>query len=145
MLRAISSCDSNILYVWRPSRSPIRDDGAENSLIECPEVYSAVSQSHQIPFQDCWSVSIIHKLPDTTPDHIHRQFEIAYQLLLQSRRTSTLAPSGTYSFLSVLTILLQTKNTVFLFESFTIIYFSFHFYVLRRSPVDPMMPIVCLR
>ena len=32
-----------------------------------------------------------------------------------------------------LTILLQTKNTVFLFESFTIIYFSFHFYVSRRQ------------
>ena len=43
------------------------------------------TQSHQIPFQDCWSVSVIHKLPDTTPDHIHRQFETEYQLVLQSR------------------------------------------------------------
>jgi hypothetical protein len=23
--------------------------------------------SHQLPFQECWSVRIIHKLPDTTP------------------------------------------------------------------------------
>ena len=45
------------------------------------------TQSHQIPFQDCWSVSIIHKLPDSTPDHIRLQFEIAYQLVLQSRHT----------------------------------------------------------
>ena len=45
------------------------------------------TQSHQIPFQDCWSVSIIHKLPDSTPDHIRRQLEIAYQLVLQSRHT----------------------------------------------------------
>ena len=45
------------------------------------------TQSHQIPFQDCWSVSNIHKLPDSTPGHIHRQFEIAYQLVLQSHHT----------------------------------------------------------
>ena len=44
-----------------------------------------------------------------------------------------------------LTILLQAKNTVFLFESFTIIYFSFHLYVLRHAPADPATPIVCLR
>ena len=45
------------------------------------------TQFHQIPFQECWSVSVIHKLPDSTPDHIHRQFETAYQLVLQSRHT----------------------------------------------------------
>ena len=45
------------------------------------------TQSHQILFQDCWSVSTIHKLPDSTPDHIRHQFEIAYQLVLQSRHT----------------------------------------------------------
>ena len=33
-------------------------------------------------------------------------------------------------------ILLQTKNTVFSFESFTFIYFLFHLYVLRCSPAD---------
>ena len=43
------------------------------------------TQSHQIPFQKCWSVSVIHKLPDSTPGHIRRQFETAYQLVLQSR------------------------------------------------------------
>ena len=42
------------------------------------------TKSSQIPFQECWSVSVIHKLPDSTPDHIRRQFEIAYQLILQS-------------------------------------------------------------
>ena len=43
------------------------------------------TQSHQIPFQKCWSVSVIHKLPESTPDHICCQFETAYQLVLQSR------------------------------------------------------------
>ena len=43
------------------------------------------TQSHQIPFQERWSVSVIHKLPDSTPDHI--QFETAYQLVLQSWHT----------------------------------------------------------
>ena len=43
------------------------------------------TQSYQIPFQECWSVSVIHKLPDSTPGHIRCQFETAYQLVLQSR------------------------------------------------------------
>ena len=34
--------------------------------------------------QKCWSVSVIHKLSDSTPGHIRRQFETAYQLVLQS-------------------------------------------------------------
>ena len=25
------------------------------------------TQSHQLPFQECWSICVIHKLPDTTP------------------------------------------------------------------------------
>ena len=48
------------------------------------------TQSHQIPFQKCWSVSVIHKLPDSTPDHIRCQFETAYQLVLQSRHNPDL-------------------------------------------------------
>ena len=42
------------------------------------------TQSHQIPFQGCWSLSVVHKLADSTPDHIHRLFETAYQFILQS-------------------------------------------------------------
>ena len=48
------------------------------------------TQSHQIPFQKCWSVSVIYKVPDSTPDHISRQFETAYQLVLQSRHNPSL-------------------------------------------------------
>ena len=33
-----------------------------------------------------WSVRVIHKLPDTTPDHVRRQHETAYQLVLKSRQ-----------------------------------------------------------
>ena len=32
------------------------------------------------------SVRVIHKLPDTTPDHVRRQHETAYQLNLKSRQ-----------------------------------------------------------
>ena len=42
------------------------------------------TQSHQLPFQECWSVRVIHKLPDTTPNHVRRQHERAYQLVLKS-------------------------------------------------------------
>ena len=56
------------------------------TTVSNPDLSVAIhTQSHQIPFQDCWSVSNIHKLPDSTPDYIRRQFEIAYQLVLQSR------------------------------------------------------------
>ena len=41
------------------------------------------TQSHQLPFQEYWSVRVIHKLPDGTPDHVCRQFEMVYQLVLQ--------------------------------------------------------------
>ena len=58
------------------------------TTVSNPDLPVAIhTQSHQITFQDCWSVSIIHKLPDSTPDHICRHFEIAYQLLLQSYHT----------------------------------------------------------
>ena len=58
------------------------------TTVSNPDLPVAIhTQSHQIPFQDCWSVSIIHKLPDSTPDHIRHQFEIAYQLVLQPRHT----------------------------------------------------------
>ena len=57
-------------------------------IVTNPDLPVAIhTQSHQIPFQDCWSVSLIHKLPDSTPDHIRRQCEIAYQLVLQSCHT----------------------------------------------------------
>ena len=54
------------------------------------------TQTYQLPsipnplrfhFQECWSVCVIHKLPDSTPDHIRRQFETVYQLVLQSQHT----------------------------------------------------------
>ena len=44
------------------------------------------TQSHQLPFQECWPVRVIHKLPDPTPDHIRRQYETAFQLVLKSRQ-----------------------------------------------------------
>ena len=58
------------------------------AIVSNPGLLVAVhTQSHQIPFQDCWSIIIIHKPPYSTPDHICCQFEIAYQLVLQSHRT----------------------------------------------------------
>ena len=58
------------------------------TTVSNPDLPIAIhTKSHQISFQHCWSVSVIHKLPDSTPDHICRQFEIAYQLVLQSRHT----------------------------------------------------------
>ena len=56
------------------------------TTVSNPDLPVAIhTQSHQIPFQKCWSVSVIHKLSDSTPDHIRCHFETAYQLVLQSR------------------------------------------------------------
>ena len=41
----------------------------------------------QAPFLEC-STRIIHKLTEATPDHTCRQFEMAYQLVLQSRQST---------------------------------------------------------
>ena len=81
-------------------------------------------QSHHIRFQGCWSVSGIHKLPYSTPDHICRQFETAFQLILQWRHTPRLNPrlppsvNSTYGFLSVFSTLPLKKATVSV-ESFS--------------------------
>ena len=57
------------------------------TMVSNPDLPVAIhTQSHQIPFQEYWSVCVIHKLSDSTPDHICR-FETAYQLVLQSRDT----------------------------------------------------------
>ena len=48
---------------------------------------AASCRSYPIPFQECWSVSVIYKLPSSTPDHIHHQFETKYKLVLQSHHT----------------------------------------------------------
>ena len=32
--------------------------------------------SHQLPFQEYWSISIIHKLSDAMPYNVYRQFVI---------------------------------------------------------------------
>ena len=61
------------------------------TMVSNPDLPVAIhAQSHQTPFQECWSVSVIHKLPDSTPDQICRQFETAYQLVLQSQHTPSL-------------------------------------------------------
>ena len=83
------------------------------------------------------SVSVIQKLPDSTPDHICRQFETAYQLVVQSRQTSGLnirypptfhpRPSSTESFASVYCIPLLRKATVIWPKVY--IFVSFHLYM----------------
>ena len=44
------------------------------------------TQSHQLPFHECWSVCVIHKLPDATPNQLCRQYETANQLVLKSHQ-----------------------------------------------------------
>ena len=46
------------------------------------------TRSHQFPFLVYWSIQIIQKLFDATPNHVYRPFKIVSQLLLQSRQSS---------------------------------------------------------
>ena len=76
--------ETNRKWIFRPDHSRIQ----ETTMVSNPDLPVAIhTQSHQIPFQECWSVSIIHKLPDSTQDHICRQFVTTYQLVLQSWHT----------------------------------------------------------
>ena len=71
---------------WRNPFSDHMNGHRFTTTVSNPDLPVGIhTQSHQILFQECWSVSVIHKLPDSTPDHIRRQFETAYQLVLQSR------------------------------------------------------------
>ena len=80
----------NAFYIGETHRSlsDCMNGHLSTTAVSNPDLPVAIhTQSHQIPFQNCWSVSIIHKPPDSTPDHISHQFEIAYQLVLQSSHT----------------------------------------------------------
>ena len=73
------------------------------------------TQSHQITFQETWSVSVIHKLPNYTREHILCQFETLYQLILQSHHTPPpFHPrcNGTYNLSSVFSILLLEEGHI---------------------------------
>ena len=81
-----TECNAFYIGETRHSLSDRMNGCQFTTTVSNPDLPVAIyTKSHQIPFQKCWSVSIIHKLPDSTPDHIRRQFEIAYQLVLQSR------------------------------------------------------------
>ena len=41
---------------------------------------STHTKSHQFPFQECWSIHVIFKLPDATSNHVHCKFKTAYNL-----------------------------------------------------------------
>ena len=86
-----------------------------------------------------------HKLPDSTPDHICRQFETAYQLILQSRHTpglniyltplnSTLASVALKSFWLRLFYSTAEEGHCDLAESLP---FSFHFFSICLSDAHP--------
>ena len=37
---------------------------------------------HQLPYQESWSICIIQKQPDATPNYVHCQYETALHLAL---------------------------------------------------------------
>ena len=57
----------------------------EENLIKLP--LEEIQEDPSAPFPECWSVRIIHRLPDATPDYVRCQFRMAYQLILQSRQS----------------------------------------------------------
>ena len=90
LIYQLQCTECNAFYVGetRHSLSDHMNGHRFTTTVSNPDVPVAIhTQSHQIFFQECWSVSVMHKLPDSTPDHIRRQFETAYQLVLQFRHT----------------------------------------------------------
>ena len=71
--------ECNVFYIGETRRSlSDRMNGHWfTTMASNPDLPVAIhTQSHQVPFQKCWSVSVIHKLPDSTPDHICRQLKL---------------------------------------------------------------------
>ena len=88
------------------------------------------TQSHQLHFQECWSIRVIHKLPDATPDHVRHQYQTAYHLVLKSRQFpginirqphSASSPSPFYPLVAptntLVSLCLQLKKATVLAES----------------------------
>ena len=115
-----------------------------------PQSVALHKQSHKIPFQDFWSVSVLHKLPEATLDRISHQFEITYKLLpwpkcsLTPPPTSTPALSGNYIF-SVNLICCTADEEHSVPENYTYISFYSSLYVLTLHICAPTMLISCLR
>ena len=83
-----SECNAFYIGETRRSLSDCMNGHRFTTTVSNPDLPVAIhTQFHQIPFQECWSIIVIHKLPDFTPDHIHRQFETKYKLVLQSQHT----------------------------------------------------------
>ena len=121
------------------------------TMVSSPDLPVAIhTQSHQIPFQECWSVRVIHKLPD----HICIQFETAYHLVLQSwpppfstsvnPLNSTFAPAALKSFDSVSSVLLLRMATVIWPKVYHIRCIS-SLYVSARPTHRPDVTLVWLR
>ena len=90
LIYQLQCTESNAFYTGETHRSlSDRMNGQRFTImVSNPDLPVGIhTQSHQIPFQECLSVSVIHKLPYSTPDYICRQFEAAYQLILQSQHT----------------------------------------------------------
>ena len=114
-------------------------------------------QSHRISFQECWSVSVILKLPNSTPNHICCQFETAYQLILQSWHTTRfnmltpspppVAPSPQQHLQFQVSLFYSTAEEGYVFWPKVYMYFSFvsSLYVLATLTCRPDNAIICLR
>ena len=114
------------------------------------------TQSHQIPFQECWSVSIIHKLPNSTPTtsatnlKLHTNSSSNHDTPQDSTFVNPHpvfhpCPSGTYSFESVSSILLLRKDTVFWSKVYIYFHFLSSLYVLATLTCRPNNAIICFR
>ena len=101
----------------------------------CRELWP--TSTHQLPFQECWSVCVIHKLLDVTSDHVCHQLETTYQLVIPTVSqyhipvTSLILPCLYFPFSPLATpantlvsLLLQLMKATVLAES-SILYFIF--------------------
>ena len=89
---------SNAFYIGETGQSLLKHINVHQSTSIVVNSYLPVpnhTQSHQFPVQECWSVWIIHKLPDATLDWVYRQFKMANKFV----RCRTLLPILTYFFI----------------------------------------------
>ena len=117
-----TECNAFYILETHRSLSDCMNGHRFTTMVSNPDLPVAIhTQSRLIPFQECWSVTVIHKLPDSTPDTSAANLKLHTNLSsypdtprLNIRYPPTFhpRPSDTKSFASVSCILLLRKATV---------------------------------
>ena len=115
---AVCVCNAFYIGETRHSLPDCMNGHCFTTTILNPDLSVAIhTQSHQIPFQECWSVIVIHKLPKFHPwphlPPVWNSISTCPPITSHPWSQHPLTPSSTLTPVSVFSTLLLKKATVF--------------------------------